>query len=83
MNCLKKQISWIFVLIVLLLAALAWIGGQPFLEDYLVMRKSLDQADAIVVMAGQRDQRLPTAARLYHKGVAPRMLLTNDNVFAG
>ena len=53
------------------------------LESYLVRQEPLEKADAIVVMAGNAEQRLPGAARLYHKGIAPRILLTNDGVFAG
>ncbi len=34
-------------------------------------------------MAGNREQRLPDAARLYHEGAAPKILLANDGVFAG
>ncbi len=37
-------------------------------------------ADALVLMAGASHERLPTVARLYHEGVAPRILLTNDGI---
>ena len=55
----------------------------PYLLDsFLVEEKALEQADAIVVMAGSPDKRLPPAARLYHEGVAPKILLANDGVFS-
>jgi uncharacterized SAM-binding protein YcdF (DUF218 family) len=52
------------------------------LESYLVVSDPLPKADAVVVMAGGRDVRLPPVAALYKKGVAPQVLLTNDGIFA-
>ena len=67
--------SVLFLLMVVLIA--------PYLLDsFLVEEKALEQADAIVVMAGSPDKRLPPAARLYHEGVAPKILLANDGVFS-
>ncbi len=59
------------------------MAGPSMLESYLVREKALEDTDAIVVMAGNREQRLPAAARLYHEGKSPRILLANDGVFAG
>lgn len=55
---------------------------SAFLESFLVVSLPLPKADAIVVMAGSRDVRLPPAAKLYKEGLAPLVLLTNDGVFA-
>jgi uncharacterized SAM-binding protein YcdF (DUF218 family) len=52
------------------------------LESFLVVSVPLPKADAIVVMAGGNDVRLPPVAELYREGVAPRVLLTNDGIFA-
>ena len=52
------------------------------LESYLVVSEPLPKADAIVVMAGGPDVRLPSVADMYKKGVAPQVLLTNDGIFA-
>jgi|WetSurMetagenome_2_1015567.scaffolds.fasta_scaffold111356_1 uncharacterized SAM-binding protein YcdF (DUF218 family) len=52
------------------------------LEEYLVVSKPLQHADAIVVMAGDTSKRLPTAARLYKEGKANKIVLTNDGVFS-
>ncbi len=49
------------------------MAGPPIFEGYLVREKPLEKADTIVVMAGEREQRLPAAARLYHEGRAPRI----------
>jgi uncharacterized SAM-binding protein YcdF (DUF218 family) len=52
------------------------------LESVLVVSQPMQNADAIVVMAGIPDVRLPPVADLYSEGVAPRILLTNDGIFA-
>jgi uncharacterized SAM-binding protein YcdF (DUF218 family) len=73
-----------------LLAALISITGllfgaglvvaSPAVEDYLCVETPVARADALVLMAGSRGERLPAIARLYHAGIAPRILLTNDGV---
>ena len=45
--------------------------------------QTMTRADALVVMAGSRFERVPAAAELYHQGAAPRILLTNDGVLGG
>jgi uncharacterized SAM-binding protein YcdF (DUF218 family) len=52
------------------------------LEDYLIINKPLRRADVIVVMAGETKIRLPAAAELYKRGVADKILLTNDGIFS-
>lgn len=52
----------------------------PLLEDFLVVKKELPRAEALVVMAGSPAERLPAAAQLFQEGVAPLILLTNDGV---
>jgi len=52
------------------------------LEPFLVVSVPLPRADAIVVMAGGNDVRLPPVAELYREGVATGVLLTNDGIFA-
>jgi uncharacterized SAM-binding protein YcdF (DUF218 family) len=68
--------------IVVVSAALIGVS-VPILESYLVVAKPLEHADAIVVMAGDPQERLPMAAELYKKGVAPKILLTNDGILGG
>jgi len=41
------------------------------------------RADAIVLLAGDYQERAPVAARLYCEGYAPRVLLTNDGILSG
>lgn len=70
-------------LILLMVAGLATMKTSiPLLENFLIVSKPLPQAEALVVMAGSASERLPCAARLFHEGVAPRILLTNDGIFS-
>ena len=56
--------------------------GCRFLNYYLVVTKSLEPADAIVLMAGNDKRRLTAVADLYHRGFAPTVLLTNDGILS-
>lgn len=44
---------------------------------------TLFKADALVLLAGDYDERVPAAAVLFRGGYAPRILLTNDGVISG
>ncbi len=54
----------VLVIIAFLLGSgsMAFLFGPQILEGYLVRERQLEKADAIEVMAGNRDQRLPAAA---------------------
>jgi len=62
-----------------------WIFLAPFLAEYLVIERPLDHADAIVILAGASAylERTRTAAHLFKKRVAQKVLLTNDGEQAG
>ena len=62
------------------LIILTTIIKPTLLEPFVVAEQTMTRADALVVMAGSRYERIPAAARLYHQGAAPRILLTNDGV---
>ena len=68
---------------VLVVAVAAVLMLSAVLESVLVVSEPLPKADVMVVMAGGRDVRLPPVAALYKEGVAQRVLLTNDGIFAG
>jgi uncharacterized SAM-binding protein YcdF (DUF218 family) len=68
----------IFVAFFLLVAA--YITGPAILEWFLVVKSPTIKADALVVMAGSRYQRLPAVVELYQQGVASKIYLTNDGV---
>lgn len=55
----------------------AWVAAR-----FLVVNTPLHQADAIVVMSGSAvyRERTQRAAEYYRQGLAPRILLTNDNL---
>ena len=73
-----------FVFIVLLLFGL-WVLGAPFLARNLIIEKTLDKADAILVLGGSSTyiERTQKAAELFKKGVVPRIFLTDDGEQAG
>jgi uncharacterized SAM-binding protein YcdF (DUF218 family) len=66
----------------LLMLAAARFYLYVLLEPVLIVHHPVQPADAIVVMAGSRLERLPEASRLYQEGIAPLILLTNDGVFS-
>lgn len=66
--------------VVFFLTIFAIVVKPTLLESFLVAKQIMTRADALVVMAGSRYERIPAAARLYHLGAAPRILLTNDGV---
>lgn len=61
---------------VLLWSLLAWGAAHA-----LIVRKELEHADSIVVLAGSAtyEERVRHAAQLFKEGRAPRIILTNDN----
>ncbi len=70
------------LLVVGLVLVLGLYLGGPFLLTavgrYLVTQHPLAKADLILVLSGQNFLRDPEAARLYHEGFAPKILLTNE-----
>ncbi len=58
-----------------------YLGGPYLLAAlgrYLVTEQPLTRADLVLVLSGESYLRVPEAARLYHEGYAPRILLTNE-----
>ncbi len=78
-----KSIRYIFITLICLTAV--WIPVAGVLSGYLVVERPLDQADVILLLSGGAEyrQRAAEAAMLYQKGVAPKILLTNDGVRGG
>lgn len=64
---------------------LAWILIAWLAAERLIVEKSLPHADAILVLGGSSTyiERTQKAAELYKKGIANRILLTNDGERAG
>ena len=62
------------------LIILATVIKPTLLEPFVVAEQTMTRADALVVMAGSRYERIPAAAQLYHQGAAPQILLANDGV---
>lgn len=82
---MKERISiskfWIFFFTVFSV----WIFLAPCLAERLVVKRPLDRADVILVLAGSAAyvERTREAALLYGKGVAPKVLLTDDGKHGG
>lgn len=59
---------------------LAWIAAEALIVD-----SKLDHADALVILAGSSTyvERTRYAAKLFHEGRAPKIILTNDAVKSG
>lgn len=64
---------------------LIWIILAPFLASWLVVGKSIERADALLILAGGSafHERTRLAAELYRDGAAPTILLTNDGEQSG
>ena len=71
---------WLLPVFVVLAIAGAWAARASILRDVAdrwVMSDPLEPADAIVVLGGRMDVRPSTAADLYRRGFASRILIAN------
>ena len=67
----------------LLLLILSAAGAFVFIGTTSeVNRESPGKCDAVYVLAGDFQSRNPEAARLYHEGVVPRVIVYNDALFS-
>jgi uncharacterized SAM-binding protein YcdF (DUF218 family) len=69
----------------LVLCVSAWSLVAWGAAEALIVRRDLPHADALVVFGGSAAyvERTQFAARLFHAGRAPRIILTNDNLRGG
>ncbi len=79
----RRRISRFAFALALVLAAtwaVSWAAAR-----WLIIEKPLARSDAIVVLAGARAyiERTEVAARLFHEGRAPIIVLTNDKIKGG
>lgn len=82
---MKKFGRAVKVSVILFLLLLVWIFLAPVLAESLIVKKSLERADFILVLAGSSTYRERTqkAAELFKNGVAPKILLTDDGLQGG
>ena len=76
---LRSVVLWSCGLVVLL-AAFCFLFRGPLLTGLAtawIVNEPLEKADAIVVLGGGLETRPFEAARLYHEGFAPKILLMN------
>ena len=69
------------LVMLLVLSVGVYLGGPYLLASagrYLITQDPLVKADMVLVLSGQPYLRIPEAARIYHEGMAPRILLTNE-----
>lgn len=64
---------------------LLWIFVAPLLAENLIVEKSLEHADAILVLGGSAtyQERTDKAAELFKKGITAKIYLTDDNMRSG
>ncbi|HYL82076.1 MAG TPA: YdcF family protein, partial [Candidatus Acidoferrum sp.] len=67
-------------LVVVLVLGLGFYLGSPYLfaaiGRYLITEQPMAKADIILVLSGGPYLRIPEAARVFHEGIAPAILLT-------
>ncbi|MBV9355416.1 MAG: YdcF family protein [Chloroflexi bacterium] len=70
-------------LVVALLAVVGVLGAArllPAVGTFLVVSEPLEPADAIIVLAGNAPARLPHAEDLFHQGLAPLLIVSDEEV---
>ncbi len=72
-------------LIIFFSVIVLWIFLAPLLAENLVVEKSLERADAILVLAGSSAyvERTNKAAELFKQKIAPKIVLTDDGEKTG
>jgi uncharacterized SAM-binding protein YcdF (DUF218 family) len=69
------------LLMLLLFGAGLYLGGPYLLRvlgHYLITAHPLVKSDLVVVLSGEPFLCVPEAARIYHEGLAPSILLSNE-----
>jgi len=79
---MNRRIKYLLVFVV---AVVGWTLTAPLLASYLIVKKPLANADAMIVLSGSAvyKERTRKAAELYRHGVAPMVFVTNDGERAG
>ncbi len=81
----RAKRRWRILLVVVLCLMVLWPLVAWVAAQLLIVKSDLARADAIVVMSGSATylERADWAARLYHEGRAPTIILTNDSLISG
>lgn len=82
---MKKFSRKFKILITLVSLLLLWLFLAPLLASFLIVEKTLEKADAILVLGGSATylERTHKAAELFKQGIAPKIFLTNDGMQGG
>ena len=80
----KRSRTFKFIIVSVFLIAL-WILLAPLVAKRLIVEKSLESADVILVLGGSAVyiERTEKAAELYRQGIAPKIVLTDDGEKTG
>lgn len=70
-------------LLAILGAGVACLFLMTAIRPLLVVSIPLPSTKTIVLLAGSYEERVPVVAALYHKGLAARIVVTDDNVRRG
>lgn len=73
------------IFLILCVGFTVWAAIAPYLAKRLIVEKPLKKADAILVLGGSSVylERTHRAARLFNRGIAPKIFLTDDGEKAG
>ena len=82
---MKKRSRTFRITIVFLLLFSAWLIAAPYLAERLIIEKPLERADVIFILGGSSVylERTRRAATEYKRGVAAKILLTDDGERSG
>jgi uncharacterized SAM-binding protein YcdF (DUF218 family) len=72
-----------FIVFIVLIAS--WIFLAPFIANRLIVEKSVERADVILILGGSAVylERTEKAAEIYKQGVVPKIVLTDDGEKTG
>ena len=80
---LRLKRLWLAVGLVLGLVLLTVVSYRPFLigvGQFLIVREELKPADVIIVLAGEREERVEYGVWLYQQAYAPKIIMTGGPV---
>jgi uncharacterized SAM-binding protein YcdF (DUF218 family) len=74
--------SFIPVSAVSLFLIAAFVLSFKSASQFLIISTPLHKADAIVLLGGDHERKIPVAADLYRRGYANRIFVTDDGIFS-
>ena len=78
LSVMRKTALILLLLLGLVACLMPSRGFRAFWERWLVVSVPMEKADTLIVLGGESRARPLEAARLFKKGVAPRIFITGD-----